>query len=54
MRNQPYPEILAGEKQLGPYPMERLKRIDQSTTKITGNIERIDEMEHGFSRAGGC
>lgn len=46
-----YPEILAGKKQLGPYPMEKLKRADQPTTKITGNIERTDEREHGFSRA---
>ena len=46
-----YPEILAGKKQLGLYPMEKLKHVDQPTTKITGNIERTDEREHGFSRA---
>jgi reductive dehalogenase len=31
--------------------MEKLKYIDRPTTKITGNIKRIDEREHGFSRA---
>ena len=51
MQNQSYPEILAGEKQLGLYPMEKLKHVDQPTTKITDNIERTDEREHGFSRA---
>jgi len=51
MQNQSCPKILAGEKQLGPYPMEKLKHVDQPTTKITDNIERTDEKEHGFSRA---
>ena len=46
-----YSEILAGKKQLGPYPMEKLKRGDNPTTKITGSIERTDERDHGFSRA---
>jgi reductive dehalogenase len=52
MQNRPnYPEILTTKSQLGPYPMEKLKCIDRPTTKITGNIKRIDEREHGFSRA---
>ncbi len=46
-----YEGILAGTEQLGPYPMERLKRVDQPTTKITNNIQRIDVREHGFDRA---
>lgn len=29
-----YKGILAGTEQLGPYPIERLKRVDQPTTKI--------------------
>jgi reductive dehalogenase len=32
--------------------MERLKRVDQPTTKITENVQRFDEREHGFNRAG--
>ena len=44
--------ILAGEGQLGPFPMERLKRVEQPTTRITDNIQRIDFRENGFARAG--
>jgi len=46
-----YPEILMAEKQLGPYPMEKLKHVDKPTTKITDEIQRTDERDHGFSRA---
>ncbi len=46
-----YPEVLAGRNQLGPYPMEQLKRLEKPTTKITDNIERTDEREHGWNRA---
>ena len=52
MANRFYPTVLASRRiHLGPYPMENLKRVDQPTTKITNNIRRIDEREHGFSRA---
>ena len=43
---------MAGNGQLGPYPMEKLKQIEKPTTRITENIQRIDEREHGFNRAG--
>ena len=46
-----YPEILAGRNQLGPYPMEQLKHVERPTTKITDNIERVDEREQGWNRA---
>lgn len=46
-----YPEVLAGRNQLGPYPMEQLKHVEKPTTKITDNIERTDEREHGWNRA---
>ncbi len=46
-----YEGILTGTKQLGPYPMEKLKRVDQPTTKVTDNIQRIDIRERGFDRA---
>ena len=52
MKNQnDYPDILAGRKQLGPYPMEKLKQVDKPTTKITDNIQRFDAREQGFARA---
>ena len=44
-------KILNGEKQLGPYPMEKLKQVDKPTTIVTDKIERFDEREHGFARA---
>ena len=40
----------ASRKQLGPYPMEKLKRVDKPTTKITDNVSRFDEREHGFGQ----
>lgn len=43
--------ILAGTEQLGPYPMERLKRVSQPTIKVTENIQRIDIRDTGFSQA---
>ena len=46
-----YEGISAERRQLGPYPMERLKRVEQPTTRITGDVQRIDERESGFNRA---
>ena len=43
--------ILAGKGQLGPFPMEGLKQVEQPTTSITDNIQRIDFRENGFARA---
>ena len=42
-----YGRILTGGEQLGPFPMERLKQVEQPTTRITDNIKRFDEREHG-------
>jgi reductive dehalogenase len=36
---------------LGPYPMERLRRVDEPTTCISNDIPQFDERETGFSRA---
>lgn len=38
------------KRQLGPYPMEALKRVDKPTTKITDKVQRFDERQHGFAR----
>ncbi len=43
-------DILARRGHLGPYPMEALKRVDKPTIKITDNVQRPDEREHGFAR----
>ena len=40
-----------GRNQLGLYPMEKLKRVEKPTTKITDDIKRFDEREQGFARA---
>lgn len=50
-KQQEYAEILTGRGQLGAYPMEKLKRVDQPTIRITDDIPRFDEREHGFARA---
>jgi ferredoxin len=50
-RNQMYPKILAEETQLGPYPVEKLKRVDKPTILITDDVQRFDDREHGFNRA---
>ena len=34
-----------------PFPMHRLKRVEEPTTKIVGEIKRVDERECGFNRA---
>ena len=52
MNNQSYYQtILTDKRQLGPYPMDRLRQVENPTTKITDNIQRIDERENGFNRA---
>jgi len=45
-----YSRILSGISQLGPYPMEKLKRVDKPTTLVTDEIKRFDEREMGFAR----
>ena len=43
-------EIMQRRGHLGPYPMEKLKRVDKPTTRITENVPRFDERQHGFGR----
>ncbi|MGD9077412.1 MAG: reductive dehalogenase [Desulfobacteraceae bacterium] len=36
-----------------PYPMDKIKRVDRPTTRINDDlVERVDERESGFMRAG--
>lgn len=46
-----YKGVLTWKKQSGPYPTERLKRVEKPTTKITENVQRVDEREQGFNQA---
>jgi len=40
-------------KRLDPYPVEIIKRVEKPTTLIKeGEVERVDERESGFNRAG--
>ena len=39
------------QRQLGPYPMELLRQVEQPTTHITDDVQRFDEREQGFNRA---
>ena len=51
MAKKPYHRKISGRReQLGPYPMEKLKKVKQPTTLITDDIPRFDEREHGFAR----
>jgi len=47
-----YFKLLSGRSQLGPYPMEKLKRVDRPTTLVTDDIKRFDERETVFARMG--
>ena len=39
-------------KKLDPYPMEKLKRVDQPTTIVhEDKVQKVDERESGFNRA---
>jgi len=41
----------ANKGQLGPYPLERLKRVDKPTTYIGPNVQRVSERQAGFIKA---
>jgi reductive dehalogenase len=41
----------APEKQLGHYPLERLKRVDNPTTYIGPDVQRVSERQAGFLKA---
>ena len=49
-------KLLRGEAQLGPYPMEKLARVDKPTTEIVGEIDDGDRICLGLKgiRAGAC
>lgn len=45
------PAILSGRRSLEPYPMQRVRRVDQITTGIVGEIKRLDSRNQGFTQA---
>jgi reductive dehalogenase len=51
MKDSSYRSVLSPKNHPGRYPMDKLKRVDNPTTAITGDVQRFDEREHGFARA---
>jgi ferredoxin len=43
--------ILRDQTQLGPFPLERLKRVDKPTTLITDAVQRIDARDTAYGLA---
>ena len=46
-----YRDILLSDKQLGPYPLEKLKRVDKPTTNYVGDIKPRFAQESALSQA---
>jgi Pyruvate/2-oxoacid:ferredoxin oxidoreductase delta subunit len=46
-----YRKILLDDRQLGPYPLEKLPRADSPTTEYTGGIARRRQDESGMAKA---
>lgn len=46
-----YRHILQNETQLGPYPLEKLRRVDTPTTEYVGEIKRRSQSESGMAKA---
>ena len=52
MKNRSYYEgILTDRRQLGPFPMDKVPRVEQPTTRITDSVQRVDVRQLGTSRA---
>lgn len=43
--------VLSEDRQVGPFPTHRLKRVDKPTTLITDSVQRIDARENFLNRA---
>jgi len=43
--------ILSNQAQLGPFPLERLKRVDKPTTLVTEAVQRIDMRNTAYGLA---
>ena len=51
MESEKQKSILHSQTQLGPFPMERFKRVDQPTTSITDTVQRVDMRENAYGLA---
>jgi hypothetical protein len=45
-------DILINQAQLGPLPLERLRRVDKPTTLVTEAVQRIDMRDTAYGLAG--
>jgi epoxyqueuosine reductase len=54
MEDQKRRGVLHNRKQLGPFPMDRIRRVDVPTTTVTDAVQRIDmrEMAYGLAARG--
>jgi ferredoxin len=46
-----YRDILLNDAQLGPYPLEKLRRVEKPTTEYVGEIQRRSSRESGMAKA---
>ena len=46
-----YRDILLNDAQLGPYPLEKLTRVDKPTTEYVSEIKQRYENETGMAKA---
>jgi reductive dehalogenase len=51
MENQKRRGVLYNRKQLGSFPMDRIRRVDEPTTIVTDAIERVDERNTAYGLA---
>ena len=51
MGNRTQSNILLSQRQLGPFPLGRLKRIERPTTAITDAVQRIDMRNIAYGLA---
>jgi ferredoxin len=49
--NFQYRDILLGDSQLGPYPLEKLRHVDKPTTEYVGEINRRGRGDSGMVKA---
>ena len=49
--NFEYRDILLNDVQLGPYPLEKLRRVDRPTTEYVGEIKRRSQNDSGMVKA---
>jgi reductive dehalogenase len=52
MENQKRRDVLHNRKQLGPFPMDRIRRVDLPTTIITDAVQRVDLRNIAYGLAG--